>query len=92
MKYIVILGDGMSDEPIDAYVGKTPLQMARKPYIDELAKMGRCGLLKTVPDSMHPGSEIANLAVLGYDVEKVFVARCRDKVQFKTRKFGKIRC
>ncbi len=75
MKYLIILGDGMSDEPLAAYGNKTPLQMANKPYIDWLAKNGRTGLLKTVPDSMHPGSEIANLAVLGYDVEKVFEGR-----------------
>ena len=75
MKYIIILGDGMSDEPIAAYGGKTPLQMAKKPHIDWLAKHGQSGLLKTVPESMHPGSEIANMAVLGYDVEKVFEGR-----------------
>ena len=75
MKYIIILGDGMSDEPLTAYGGKTPLQMARKPHIDWLARNGRTGRLITVPESMHPGSEIANLAVLGYDVEKVFEGR-----------------
>lgn len=75
MKYIIILGDGMSDEPLAAYDGKTPLQMARKPHIDWLARNGRTGRLITVPESMHPGSEIANLAVLGYDVEKVFEGR-----------------
>lgn len=75
MKYIIILGDGMSDEPIAEYGGKTPLQMAKKPHIDWLALHGRSGMLKTVPESMHPGSEIANMAVLGYDVEKVFEGR-----------------
>ncbi len=75
MKYLIILGDGMSDEPIAEYGSKTPLQMARKPSIDWLAKNGKSGLYKTVPDSMHPGSEIANLAVLGYDVEKIFEGR-----------------
>ena len=75
MKYIIILGDGMSDEPLVNYDGKTPLQMAKKPYIDRLAKNGQTGLLKTIPDSMLPGSEIANLSVLGYDVEKVFEGR-----------------
>ncbi|MDR2911335.1 MAG: cofactor-independent phosphoglycerate mutase [Bacteroidales bacterium] len=75
MKYIIILGDGMSDEPIVNYGGKTPLQMAKKPHIDWLAKNGQSGMLKTIPDSMHPGSEIANMAVLGYDVEKVFEGR-----------------
>jgi 2,3-bisphosphoglycerate-independent phosphoglycerate mutase len=75
MKYIIILGDGMSDEPLVNYGGKTPLQMAKKPHIDWLAKNGQAGLLKTVPETMHPGSEIANMAVLGYDVEKVFEGR-----------------
>ncbi len=75
MKYIIILGDGMSDEPLAEYGGKTPLQMADKPHIDWLAKNGQSGLFKTVPESMHPGSEIANMAVLGYDVEKVFEGR-----------------
>lgn len=75
MKYIIILGDGMSDEPLANYGNKTPLQMAKKPHIDWLAKNGQSGLLKTVPETMHPGSEIANMAVLGYDVEKVYEGR-----------------
>jgi len=75
MKHIIILGDGMSDEPIPEYGDRTPLQMAKIPHMDWLAKNGRSGLLKTVPESMHPGSEIANMAVLGYDVEKVFEGR-----------------
>lgn len=75
MKYIIILGDGMSDEPLENYGGKTPLQMANKPHIDWLAKHGKSGLFTTVPKTMHPGSEIANMAVLGYDVEKVFEGR-----------------
>ncbi len=75
MKYIIILGDGMADEPIEQFGGKTPLQMAEKPHIDRLAREGRSGRLVTVPESMHPGSEIANLAVLGYDVESIFEGR-----------------
>ncbi|HNX55362.1 MAG TPA: cofactor-independent phosphoglycerate mutase [Prolixibacteraceae bacterium] len=75
MKYIIVLGDGMADEPLEAYNGKTPLQMSQKPVIDSLAKNGRTGLLKTVPDDMPPGSEIANMAVLGYDVSSVFEGR-----------------
>lgn len=75
MKYIIVLGDGMADEPLAAYGGKTPLQMAEKPVIDGLAKKGRTGQLITVPADMHPGSEIANLAVLGYDVHTVFEGR-----------------
>ena len=75
MKYLIILGDGMSDEPLENYGNKTPLQIADKPHIDWLAKNGRSGLLTTVPSTMHPGSEVANLAVLGYDVEKVLEGR-----------------
>lgn len=75
MKYIIVLGDGMADEPLEEYGGKTPLQMADTPEIDRLARLGRCGQLVTVPENMHPGSEIANLSVLGYDVPKVFEGR-----------------
>lgn len=75
MKYIIILGDGMSDEPLKDFGGKTPLQMAKMPHIDWLAKNGKSGLLITVPETMHPGSEIANMAVLGYNVEKVYEGR-----------------
>lgn len=75
MKYLIILGDGMSDEPLKNYGNKTPLQLANKPNIDWLTKNGRSGLLTTIPATMHPGSEVANLAVLGYDVEKVFEGR-----------------
>ena len=75
MKYIIILGDGMSDQPEDEHSGLTPLMAAHKPNIDHLAKIGRNGLLKTIPEKLHPGSEVANLAVLGYDVEAVFEGR-----------------
>jgi len=75
MKYIIVLGDGMADEPLVDFGGKTPLQMAEKPVIDSLAKKGRTGRLITVPEDMHPGSEIANLSVLGYDVPRVFEGR-----------------
>ncbi len=75
MKYLIILGDGMSDEPLSQYGGKTPLQMADKPHIDWLAENGQTGRLATVPESMPPGSEIANMAVLGYDVEKIYEGR-----------------
>ncbi len=75
MKYIIVLGDGMADEPLKNYGGKTPLQLANIPAIDHLAKLGRCGQLQTVPEGMHPGSEIANMSVLGYDVANVFEGR-----------------
>lgn len=75
MKTIIILGDGMADEPIPALGNKTPLQVAKKPYIDMLAAKGKSGELDTIPPGFKPGSEIANLSVLGYDVPKVFEGR-----------------
>lgn len=75
MKSIIILGDGMADEPIDMLGGMTPLQYARTPYMDKLAELGVTGRLKTVPDGFHPGSEVANLSVLGYDLHKVYEGR-----------------
>ena len=75
MKTIIILGDGMADEPIEALGNKTPLQAAHKPYIDLLAAKGKSGLLDTIPAGFKPGSEIANLSVLGYNVPVVFEGR-----------------
>lgn len=75
MKYIIVLGDGMADEPIDSLGGKTPLQVASTPSMDFIANNGIVGTLETVPTGFHPGSEIANLSVLGYDVSKVFEGR-----------------
>ena len=75
MKYIIILGDGMADTSIQALGGKTPLMTANIPNIDSLAKKGRTGKLVTVPDDMPPGSEVANLGVLGYDVHEVYEGR-----------------
>lgn len=75
MKYIIVLGDGMADEPIEALENKTPLQAVSKPTIDWVAAHGRSGMLATVPAGFAPGSEIANLSVLGYDVPKVFEGR-----------------
>lgn len=75
MKYLIILGDGMADEPIAKLGNKTILQAANIPTMDMLAKKGKNGLLVTVPDGFHPGSEIANLTVMGYDVAKVFEGR-----------------
>ena len=65
----------MADEPIATLGGKTPLQVAKTPTMDFLAKNGKLGILETVPNGFHPGSEIANLSVLGYDVAKVFEGR-----------------
>ena len=75
MKHIIILGDGMADEPIAALGGKTPLQAAHKPTIDTIARMGKNGIFSTVPAGFKPGSEIANMTVLGYDVHSEFEGR-----------------
>lgn len=75
MKYIVIIGDGMADEPMSELNNKTPLQVANKPIIDHLASKGRCGRLATIPPDFSPGSEIANLSILGYDLPTVFEGR-----------------
>ena len=75
MKHIIILGDGMADEPIASLGGLTPLQYAQTPYMDELARLGVTGRMKTVADGFHPGSEVANMAVLGYDLPTVYEGR-----------------
>lgn len=75
MKYIVILGDGMAGLPMESLSNRTTLQAAVKPAIDRLTKLGRTGLLRTVPDDYEPGSEVANLVVLGYDLDRVFEGR-----------------
>ena len=67
MKYIVILGDGMSDEPVAALQGRTPLEAAHTPVMDELAAKGEIGMVQNVPLGMSPGSDVANLSVMGYD-------------------------
>lgn len=67
MKYIVVLGDGMADEPLEALQGRTPLEAASIPVMDELASEGEMGMVQNVPAGMSPGSDVANLSVLGYD-------------------------
>lgn len=75
MKHIIILGDGMADWKVPSLGNKTLLQYARTPNMDKIARMGRCGLLQTVPEGFHPGSEVANSAILGYDQHKVYEGR-----------------
>ncbi len=75
MKTIVILGDGMADNPIEKLGNKTPLQYANTPYMDLLAKKGKVGRLVTVPDGYMPGSEVANTAILGYNLDEVYEGR-----------------
>lgn len=75
MKYIVILGDGMADEPIPELGGKTPLEYARTPHMDRLAAEGACGQLRTIPDGYEAGSDIANMSILGYAPERYYTGR-----------------
>ena len=72
MKHIIILGDGMADWPVKSLGDKTLLQYAKTPYMDKLARMGRNGRLITVAEGFHPGSEVANMSVLGYNLPKVY--------------------
>ncbi|MBR4388703.1 MAG: cofactor-independent phosphoglycerate mutase [Prevotella sp.] len=75
MKHIIILGDGMADHAVKRLGGKTLLQHAKTPYMDLLARQGRCGRLITVPEGFPPGSEVANTAILGYDLNEVYEGR-----------------
>ena len=75
MKHIIILGDGMADHKVASLGEKTLLQYARPEYMNRLAREGRCGRLVTVPEGFPPGSEVANTAILGYDLNKVYEGR-----------------
>ena len=75
MKYVVILGDGMADDPVEALGGQTPLAYASTPAIDALAAKGEVGLVRTIPEGMKPGSDTANLSVLGYDPRQYYTGR-----------------
>ncbi len=75
MKYVLVLGDGMADEPIEALGGMTPLEYASTPVMDELAAHGEIGMLHTIPEGMKPGSDTANLSVMGYDPRACYSGR-----------------
>lgn len=75
MKYVIVLGDGMADEPIESLGNKTPLEYAKTPVMDELAKKSEIGLVHTIPEGMKPGSDTANLSVLGYNPRKYYSGR-----------------
>jgi len=75
MKYIIFLGDGMADLPVPALSGLTPLQVAQKPHMDRIAREGLSGLVCTVPAGMTPGSDTANMAVMGYDPKRYYTGR-----------------
>ena len=67
MKYVILVGDGMGDYPVPELGGKTPLEAAATPHLDELARQGELGCARTIPPGKEPGSDIANLAIMGYD-------------------------
>jgi len=75
MKYVIILGDGMADYPISELDGKTPLEAANTPYMDRIASEGTLGLIDTIPPGLPPGSDVANLSVLGYDPRETYTGR-----------------
>jgi len=74
-KYVIIVGDGMADYPIDSLQGKTPLMAARTPHMDWMARQGEIGLVRTIPGGFNPGSEIANLSIFGYDPTRYYTGR-----------------
>ena len=75
MKYVIILADGMADEPLQQLAGKTPMEYANTPNMDALAAKGLVGMVKTVPQGMKPGSDVANLSVMGYDPAACYSGR-----------------
>ena len=75
MKYVVVLYDGMADYPVPALGGKTPMMVANKPNFDRLAQHGEVGLVRTVAEGLKPGSDVANLSVMGYDPKKYYTGR-----------------
>lgn len=75
MKYIIVLADGMADYPVPSLNNRTPLEYARTPHIDRLAARAEIGMVKTVPDGMPPGSDVANLSVMGYDPRQYYTGR-----------------
>lgn len=75
MKYVIVLADGMADEPIEKLGGKTPMEVAKTPVMDYLAKYGQVGIVSTVPSGMKPGSDVANLSVMGYDPSTSYSGR-----------------
>ena len=77
MKHIILLCDGMADRPLEARDGKTPMELADKPTMDGLAPKSEVGLVQTVQAGMKPGSDVANLSVLGYDAHAYYTAGSR---------------
>ena len=76
MKYVVVLYDGMADYPVPALDGKTPMEVAKKPNMDFLASKGEVGLVRTVAKGLKPGSDVANMSVMGFDPCLLYTSRC----------------
>src|SRR5512137_1208347 len=75
MKYVVVIGDGMADFPLDELDGKTPLMVADKPYMDMMAREGACGKVLTIPEGFLPGSDVACMSIFGYNPAKYYTGR-----------------
>ena len=75
MKYVIVIEDGASDYPIDEIDGKTPLKIAEKPVLDKIAREGRTGLIQNVPETLPPGSDVANMSIFGYDPLDYYTGR-----------------
>src|ERR1017187_8206764 len=75
MKYLLIIFDGMADEPLTELGGKTPMQVAKMPYMDRLAEISRLGAARTTAVGMYPGSDVTNMAILGYDPAEFYTGR-----------------
>src|SRR5918996_3338258 len=75
MKYVILLGDGMSDWPLPELADKTPLQAAHTPHMDALARLGKTGQAMTIPEGMSTGSDVAALTILGYDTRHLYTGR-----------------
>jgi 2,3-bisphosphoglycerate-independent phosphoglycerate mutase len=102
MKYVILLGDGMADYPVEKLGGQTPVEFAKTPNMDKMAAEGTLGLVDTIPQGFTPGSDVANLAVLGYNPGKCFTGRgpleaasmgialAPDDVAFRCKKQGKL--
>jgi len=75
VKYVIIVGDGMADYPVETLGGRTPLMVARTPHMDWMAMQGEIGLVRTIPDGFNPGSEVANLSIFGYDPVRYYTGR-----------------
>jgi len=74
-KYVIIIPDGAADEPLEEFDDKTPLEAALTPNIDKISTLGRQGLIQTVPDKMEPGSDVAQMSLLGYDPRRYYTGR-----------------